>query len=72
MKIDNRPVQWIGVALLVGWTALLVAGLPRVAAAIPAESTVAAGTAISLAGVGITPAEGWGIDKQAATPVLRK
>lgn len=59
MRVDARPAQWIGVAMLVGWTALLAVGLPRVAAAIPNEVATEAGTPITVGGVTVTPVEGW-------------
>ena len=72
MRIDTRPIQWVGVAVLIGWTALLAFGLPRVAEALPTGSTVAAGTAVVIGTTGITPSTGWEVDSQAPLPVLRK
>jgi hypothetical protein len=70
MKIDTRPSQWVGVALIVGWMALLGVVVPRVGAAIPREAEVAAGTAIAAGGIAITPAAGWGLPKDAPEGIL--
>jgi hypothetical protein len=73
MHIDTRPVQWIGVALIVGWPALLAVGLPRVAAAIPSEVETQAGTPITVGGITITPVEGWSAPADVSSIlVLRK
>ena len=59
MKIDNRPSQWIGALLIVGWMGALALGLPRIAAAIPNETETVAGQPTTLGGVTLTPEPGW-------------
>ena len=60
MRLDTRPSQWIGVVLLLGWTLLLAEVLPRVAYALPSEVATVTGQPVSVAGVSLTPADGWG------------
>jgi len=73
MRIKSGPAQWVGVALILGWSVLLAFGLPRWAAAIPAEQAVEAGQAVSVGGVSLTPVEGWGIAPESTEIlILRK
>lgn len=73
MKIDSRPVQWVGVALILGWTGLLALGLPRIAAAIPSEVETEAGKPITVGGIIVTPVEGWNAPADVSSIlVLRK
>jgi hypothetical protein len=73
MKIDTRPIQWVGVALILGWTGVVALGLPRVAAAIPRETAVEAGQAVTAGGVSVTSGEGWGAPAEApGILILRK
>ncbi|BDZ43423.1 hypothetical protein GCM10025865_27220 [Paraoerskovia sediminicola] len=61
MRVDARPRQWVGVALLLGTCAVMALVLPRWAAAsAPATGTeLTAGDAVSVGGVSIVPDEGW-------------
>jgi hypothetical protein len=73
MKIDSRPVQWIGAALVLGWAGFIALGLPRIAAAIPNEAATDAGTPVTVGGVTITPSEGWSLPKDVSQIlILRK
>jgi hypothetical protein len=73
VRIDNRPVQWVGAALILGWTGLIALGLPQIAVAIPNEAATEAGKAVTVGGVSITPAAGWSLPKDvSAILVLRK
>jgi hypothetical protein len=60
VRLDTRPAQWIGVALLLGWTLFLAEVLPRVAYALPDATATVAGQPLSIGGVSVTPPDGWG------------
>ena len=73
MKIDSRPTQWIGAALILGGAAFFALGLPRIAAAFPTETATEAGRALTVGGIAITPSDGWTAPKDAQKIlVLRK
>jgi hypothetical protein len=70
MRVDTRPVQWAGVAVIVAWMAVLGFVLPRVVEAIPREEVVAAGQPVTAGVVTITPATGWARPKDAPETIL--
>ena len=66
MRLDNRPSQWIGVALLLGWTLLLAEVLPRVQAR-PALVVASALNPWTASRRALPMSQGFGITKQPAS-----
>ena len=61
MRVDSRVGQWVGVAVIVGWCAVLGLLLPRWAdgSAPEAAKELAGGQRVAVGGVSVSPADGW-------------
>jgi hypothetical protein len=70
LRIDTRPVQWIGAELILGWAGFVALGLPLIADAFPNEAATEAGKPVTVGGVTITPSECWSLPKDESAILL--